>query len=423
MSSVIGRLFGGGAKDYESAKKIAGGDSRRQRRKLAEQADTQPEILYYLAEDSEPEVRRTIAANANTPQQANLVLARDTDDQVRCGLAKKIARLAPQLSADEQEQVGAMVAEILETLARDELPRVRRILAEELKDTDRVPPTVVERLARDEDIQVASPVLEFSPLLNDDVLLQIIESGPIQGGLNVISRRQGVGSKVSDAIIAADDEKAIASLLANPSAQIREETLDSLVDRAEGVTSWHEPMVQRPRLSSRAIRRMSEFVADSLLGNLAQRKDIDEETARVVGDAVRDRIRAEPATAKTGAQLNSADAGETPHQRAEALHHNGKLDDEKILEGLGKGDRTFVSAALTLLAGVRLDVVQKIASMESPKGMISLSWKAGLAMRTAVQLQLRLARIAPGKVMHPKNGFDYPLTEEEMAWQLEFFAG
>ena len=422
MSGIIGRLFGGagaGSIDYDEAKNLAGGASKRQRRKLAARTDIEPEILYYLAEDPETDIRRSIAANRVTPPQADLILARDTDDQVRCKLAHKIARLAPQLSADEQGRISELVAEVLDILARDELPRVRRILAEEMKDADNVPTAVIQSLARDADAEIAAPVLEYSPLLSDEFLLEIIDSGPLQGALGAISRRDGLGAQVADAIVAADDENAVASLLANPSAQIREETLDRLVDRAHGVPSWHPPLVRRPSLSRRAIRRLSEFVAASLLDELTARKDIDEDTARIVGEAVRDRIREDSAVSdRAGAEPDA-----TPQQRAERLHGVGKLDEEAILDGLGKGERPFVSAALALLAELTPEIVQKIAAMESPKGITALAWKAGLGMRTAVQLQLRLARIAPTKILHPRNGVDFPLTSEEMTWQLEFFAG
>ncbi len=427
MSGVMGRLFGGkkGAEeiDYQKAKMLAGADSTRQRRKLAKRTDVQPEILYFLAEDSDPEIRRAIAGNGATPPQADLILARDADNEVRCGLAHKIARLAPQLDSDEQDRVYQMVSEVLEILARDELPKVRRILAEELKHTDKVPAAVVETLARDEDAAVAAPILEFSPLLSDELLLQIIAGGPVKGALGAISRRNGIGTQVADAIVGGDDETAVASLLANPSAQIREETLDSLVERAENVSAWHKPLVRRPSLSQRAMKRLSEFVADSLLEDLAAREDIDEETTRMVSEAVRLRIRKAPVADESDAEGRKVSADVTPQQRARELHDAGKLDEEMILEGLGKGDRAFVSAALSLLAGVAPEMVQKIASMESAKGIIAMAWKAGFSMRTAVQLQLRLVRIAPTKVMNPKNGVDYPLTAEEMNWQLEFFAG
>lgn len=422
MSGVLGKLFGASAVNYEKAKDLAGGDSPRQRRRLAERTDVPPEILYFLAEDEEPAVRRAIAANATTPVQADVILARDVDDAVRSDIARKIARLAPQLSADEQDRMRETVVEILEVLARDQLPRVRRILAEELKDAKNVPPGVVLRLARDADAEVAVPVLECSPLLSDDVLLEIIAAHPAGSRLDAISRRSGLGPEVADAIVATDDEDAVAALLGNASAQIREETLDSLVERAERVPSWHKPLVRRPTLSSRAIRRLSEFVAESLIGELTARRDIDPATARVIAGAVRDRIRREPAAGGDAAEAEASTEG-TAEERALRLHTDGKLSEDAILAALGKGDRAFVSAALALLSEMPAEAVQKIAAMQSAKGVIALAWKSGLGMRAAVQIQLRLARIAPAKVLHPKNGVDFPLTAEEMTWQLEFFAG
>lgn len=413
--SVLSKLFslrrGGGAlMDYDEAKRLAVDTNPKIRRRLAKRDDVQPEILYYLAEDKTPEVRREIAANRTTPVQADLILARDSDDEVRCVVAGKIARLAPDLTDEERGQVGALVVDILETLARDALPKVRRILSEELKDAANVPAGVIESLARDDVEDVAAPVLENSPLLSDEVLVEIIRSKPVRGVLGAIARRKDLGPDVSDAVVAADDQASIAALLGNPSAQIREEALDRLVDRAPGVDSWHAPLVSRPALSMQSILRLSGFVADSLLNVLANRRDIDRETADAVAVSVRQR-------------LGDADGGQEddPEGRAERLHQNKKLDEKAIMAGLAKGDRAFVTAALALKAELPRGAVQKAVSLESAKGITAIAWKAGLTMAHAEQLQLRLSRIAPGKVLRPKGGGGFPLSTDEMDWQLEFF--
>lgn len=304
-----------------------------------------------------------------------------------------------------------MVFDILGTLARDALPRVRRILSEEPKDAANVPPGVVECLARNDDDAVAVPVLGNSPLLSDAVLIEIIRGKPVRGALGAIARRKGVGPAVSDAVVAAEDEAAIAALLANSSAQIREEALDRLVERAPGVESWHAPLVARPKLSPRAIRRLSGFVPESLLDVLASRRDIDRETAELVADAVRQR-------------LDDGDGGveDDPEGRAERMHRAGKLDEAAIVAALAKGDWAFVTAALALQAGLPRRAVQKAVPLASAKGIAAIAWKAGLGMADAVQLQLRLSRIAPAKVLHPRGGGAFPLSTDEMEWQREFFA-
>jgi hypothetical protein len=89
------------------------------RRALAERADLKPEILYYLAEDSDAEVRKAVAKNHASPRQTDVLLANDDDADVRGDLAGKIARLAPGLSLDEQDKDRQATYEVLETLAKD----------------------------------------------------------------------------------------------------------------------------------------------------------------------------------------------------------------------------------------------------------------------------------------------------------------
>jgi len=203
------RVAAGRTIDYEEAKRLAADPSPEARARVAARTDVQPEILYFLANDDEPAVRVAAAANEATPVHAGLVLARDSDEKVRCSLAERIGRLAPGLDEEARARVGVIVNDVLETLARDQLGRVRRIIADAVKDSDAVPRSVVEILANDDDVEIAAPVLEFSPLLDDDMLIEIIEGSPASGTLAAISRRSGLRAPVAEAIVAADDAPAI----------------------------------------------------------------------------------------------------------------------------------------------------------------------------------------------------------------------
>jgi len=268
------------SQDYENAKAIARDADANVRRDLAAREDIRPEILYYLAEDSDADVRATIAANQKTPGHADLLLARDPNDAVRCQLARKIGRLVPNISEAAQDRMRDLTLEILQILARDRLPDVRRMLAEELRATTQAPRDVIRKLARDREIEVAAPVLEFSPLLTDTDLLTLIATGPDKELVTAIARRDAVSKPVSDAIVETENVPAIATLLANPSAQIREETLDRLVTRAPAIPSWHAPLARRPELSPSMIRKLTGFLAASLLKTLQNRGDVDPVYAR-----------------------------------------------------------------------------------------------------------------------------------------------
>ena len=292
MTGILKRLFGGGGKplDYDKAKELAAHPDAKVRADLADRTDVKAEILYFLAEDADPDVRRRVAANAHAPAQANLLLASDQSDSVRGDLAAKIARVAPGLSAHEQDRLRRVTFEALDVLARDQIPKVRQILAEALKDVAHAPPEVIRRLARDAELVVAGPVLQFSPVLNDEDLLEIVGANPIPGALAAISRRSVVNVRVCDAIAATEDVDAIAILLSNPSAQIREETLDRLADRATNIEAWHKPFVERPQLSAKTATKLARFVAATLLQSLAARQDLEPEAAAAVAAVVARRI-------------------------------------------------------------------------------------------------------------------------------------
>ena len=411
MQRIIKQLLEGKQNQsisYDQAKQIACHDDTAVRAALANRNDTQAEILYFLTDDESAEVRREIAANPSTPRQADYKLAQDRDDEVRCELAGKIARLVPDLPTSEHDRIREMTIEILEIFAQDQLPRVRQIVAEEIKHAKAVPHALVQSLARDAELVVSAPILEYSPLLSDEDLLDVISSGPVEGALSVVANRREVTAPVSDAIVETKDSAAIGTLLANTSAQIREDTLDRIVEAAPEQEVWHEPLAQRPELTVRAVRRIANFVARSVLHILEDRHDLPSEATSEIAQAVARRF-----------QDSGVEGGLDSEERAKRAFETGGLDDDAVIEALDRGDRDFVVAALSLLAGVEAKFVRKIFMSKSAKAVTGLGWQAGLSMRTSIQLQLRGAKIPTTELLNAKNGVDYPLDEEELKWQFE----
>jgi hypothetical protein len=99
----------------------------------------------------------------------------------------------------------------------------------------------------------------------------------------------------------------------------------------------------------------------------------------------------------------------------------GKLDESAVVAALDEGRRPFVRAALTALSGLPEGIVDKIMSAHSAKGIVALTWKAGLTPRLATQVQLRVGGISPNQLLPARGGSDWPLTPDEMTWHLEFF--
>ena len=167
---------------------------------------------------------------------------------MRAELAVKIARLMPGLSERESSHIFALTIETLECLARDAAVRVRAILAEEIKGLDCVPRDIALILARDVNAIVAAPILQYSPLLSDADLIEIIACGQIQQVLTAIASRKPLNEDVSYHLVQSLNVPAVAALLVNHDARIRKETMEQIVEQAEEINAWHMPLALRADL-------------------------------------------------------------------------------------------------------------------------------------------------------------------------------
>jgi uncharacterized protein (DUF2336 family) len=337
---------------------------------------------------------------------------------VRILLAKKLVTLLPSLSLADQARAYQETWATLTDLVADEAVRVRAIIAEAVKELSDAPRDLVLRLSRDTEIPVYAPVIRLSPLLSTEDLLALVAMAPAAGTVLAVARRADLPPAVSDAIAATADTTAIRALLANPSAQIREATLDALVARSVDHPDWHEPLVQRPVLPAKAARMLSEIVSTHLLAELAARGDL----APALAEQLRHRVAARLAPTPPPPAARSELTTEQAQEKALAAAKRGELSEATLLAAARSGEARYSAALLALAAGTPLSVVDRACSLRSAKGLVSLVWKAGFTMRAAVALQTLLARLAPHAVLTAGPGGGFPLAVEEMSWQIEFLS-
>ena len=128
----------------------------------------------------------------------------------------------------------------------------------------------MRRLADDVEEIVAAPILEYSPLLSVRDLLEIILGGLKGGALVALSKQNNLTIVVADTFAEMKDEAAIGVFLTNQSAQIREETLNSIVDDAPNKPSWHQLIAKRDNLPNSIMQRIATFVSASLVEMLIE---------------------------------------------------------------------------------------------------------------------------------------------------------
>jgi uncharacterized protein (DUF2336 family) len=395
---------------YEEAKRLAGSADVEARRALASRDDVAPEILFFLCRDADAGVRRAVAGNLHAPRESDLELARDPEDGVRARVGEKLGEARPidlpALTAKKQ----AMAIETIETLAIDNSGRVRAAIARALKQSIDAPPHVVQALARDIEIKVASPILRNSPMLGDADLVDIMNSGPIKGVLSAIAKRRNVGHGVTDllvnrAIATPGEESAVADLLANETARIGTGTMTKIIDVAPKYGDWHGPLAARKDLTSDNLRRVASIPSDAIAETMSQRNDLDDAAMAALSHMVARRM----------AELTKKREEEAPAARPAA---------DLFLNTVMKGGKVGpVGAAISLRAGIPTDVTMRILTSKNPKALVALAWKAGMSAAQAQSLQTSVGGISPKTALAPTMSGGYPIAHADMEWQLGLYLG
>ncbi len=378
---------------------------------LAGRTDAGADVLHYLATHGAAATRAAVAANVAAAAKTNRYLADDEDDDVRAELAHKIARLMPGLSERESAHIVALTIETLECLARDATVRVRAIVAEEIKYLNCIPHELALQLARDLETVVAAPILQYSPLLSDADLIEIIACGQVQEVLTVIASRKPVSEPVSEKLVQSLNVPAVAALLVNPDAKIRKQTMDLIIERVEEVSAWQLPLALRADLSARAIRRIGSLVGASILERLAARNDLSDATRIYLNRELRTRL----------AETPMEQVGSSAADAVAAAKKEGRLDAEFVESAAQAGQREVVVHALAQLVNVSEQTVKKIMTAGSAKPLIALVWHAHLSMRVAFKIQTFIMKLPTRDVLPARGGVGFPLSKEEMRWHLDNF--
>lgn len=370
----------------------------------AARQDCSPIILLELARDPEIIVRATVALNERCGPEVDTLLSLDGDERVRALLGGRIARLLPDTCIADRTAAANHVHATLAVLASDQALRVRAAIAEQVATMKAAPRDLVLHLARDSAVEVSDQIIRLSPVLSDADLLSILVTPPASTTAEAIASRRKLSAVVADAIVRHADAPTIRALLSNPSACIRESTLDALVGRAPNHIDWHAPLVRRPGLSLNAVRALSEFIASDLLRILATRVDLDASKL----DIVRQRLAA-----------RTADADEHLMAKARQLKASGRLTEMALQEAADDGDVRLLLALLAINSSVSLHTIDRILELRSAKALVSVVWRSGFTMAIAVMIQNQLSQFGPNMTIFATESGDFPLSVSEMGWQIE----
>lgn len=221
---------------------------------------------------------------AASPYQKLLELAHRRALDGKGGLASSIAELCLAAKSELSDRELALAFEILRLLVKQVEERVRRHISDYLAERNDVPPDLIELLVTD-DISVAYPIIQHSPLLDDAKLLDIIVSQTSRHR-QAIAMRPGLTTALTDKLVESDEGEVMTTILCNESAEISPESMHRMVERSLDEESLREPLLHRREMTAALAQRMYIWVNDTLRQYIAANFDVDADAAEEAVDRV-----------------------------------------------------------------------------------------------------------------------------------------
>lgn len=244
-------------------------------------------------------------------------------------------------------------------------------LARRLAPVRNAPAGVITKLARNDDIAVAGPVLKQASLSDDD-LLDIAETKS-QAHLLAMSSRMDLSEALSDILVMRGDREVVRSIATNHDARLSESAFATLVKRAEEDNVLAEKVGMRtdipPRLFRQLLMQASEVVQKRLLA--LAKPEMQTEIRKILA-AVTDEVAVKAAPRNYMAALASM----------RALYSQGKLTETEIAEFANSEKYEETIAALAIVCAVPVEVVDRLMSGDRADPVLILGRAVGFGWRT-----------------------------------------
>jgi len=301
------------------------------------------------------------------------------DRDVRAVLAQKICREVKSLELSAREK--NVVEEILWFIARDAAVMVRRALAVTLKNSANLPHEIAQKLIRDVD-SVAVPVLTFSPVLDEQDLLEILKSKAATK-MMAVSKRAHIGGDLVKAIVRYGDSRVVASVAANDGAEIGAELGSRLLDIYHDNDLIKESFIARRDLPVLMVEKLLTMVSSEVARRLYENHEVPLETAVEIANQSRERASVD----FIAQSWMSNDLGTLISR----LDKEDRLTNTLIVRAACCGQIRFCEQALAQKSGVSLYKAALMVHDSGPFGLKALCAQADLDGRDFAILRASLA--------------------------------
>jgi uncharacterized protein (DUF2336 family) len=274
------------------------------------------------------------------------------------------------------EEVGTF-GEVIGRLADEIEVAARAELAGRLARLERAPANIIRKLAFDDAIEVAGPVLRESEQLDRDTLVANAQTKG-QPHLLAISRRKFVDEAVTDVLVRRGNQEVVTSVAGNRGARLSNFGFLHMIKRAEGDSILAEQLGLRGDIPRHVFQQLIAKASDDVKRRLERERP---EMRPTIETSVSD------VAGELQSKFGPSSRGHFVAKRVVTTQHRqGNLNEDSIA-GYAMAHRVDeVTIGLSLLASLPSDVVERALTDQGRDLLLIVAKALGFSWRTTMAL-------------------------------------
>jgi uncharacterized protein (DUF2336 family) len=263
--------------------------------------------------------------------------------------------------------------EVIGRLSEEIELAARSQLAKRLARSDKAPIHMINKLASDDSIDVAGPVLRYSERLSNQVLV-VNARCKSQQHLFAISRRKSIDEPVTDVLVTRGDQTVVNSVAVNIGARFSDSGFLQLIKRSENDSILAEHVGRRRDIPRQLFQQLIAKASDDV------RKKLQTERPEA-GNAVAD------VAGSLHAMFGPASKDYFAAQKVVgAQHRRGELGEAQLLEYTQARKLNEAVVTLSLLCTLPVDVVERAMLSPDKEALMILAKALDLCWATTMAL-------------------------------------
>jgi uncharacterized protein (DUF2336 family) len=276
---------------------------------------------------------------------------------------------ADRLNSEQIEVFDDVLVKLIERIENKALAE----LSSRLAPIDSAPVEVIRRLARNDEISVAGPVLAESSRLTANDLIEVARTKS-QSHLLAISGRAQIDETVTDVLLNRGSREVTNRLAANAGAHFSEKGFETLVKAGETDAALAERVGLRLDLPIRLLRELLSKATEAVRSRLLSlaTPENQEEIQRVLAST----------SNAVGVEVTVPRNFENALDKVQTMHRNEQLSEADLFAFANERKYEEMVVALSLLCSAPLDVIKPVMKSVRPDGLLIPCKAAGLKWPT-----------------------------------------